>query len=61
MSTLKSADSLSQGLSSEDDGEAFRLSGPALDWMKGDQRLVSRTAGRKFTLNFMLSVPCWMF
>ncbi|MEW6382256.1 MAG: SatD family protein [bacterium] len=40
---IGSIDFLPKGLSSEGDGEAFRLSGPALDKMKGDQRLVIRT------------------
>jgi hypothetical protein len=40
---IGSIDSLPGGLSAEGDGEAFRLSGPALDAMKGDQRLVIRT------------------
>ncbi|MEW5802516.1 MAG: SatD family protein [bacterium] len=40
---IGSVDFLPEGLSAEGDGEAFRLSGPALDSMKGDQRLVIRT------------------
>jgi hypothetical protein len=38
-----SIDFLPGGLSAEGDGEAFRLSGPALDSIRGDQRMVIRT------------------
>jgi len=40
---IGSIDFLPGNLSAEGDGEAFRLSGPALDSMRGDQRLVIRT------------------
>lgn len=40
---IGSIDFLPEGRGSEGDGEAFRLSGPILDDMKGDQRLLIRT------------------
>jgi hypothetical protein len=40
---IGSIDFLPEGRGTEGDGEAFRLSGPILDKMKGDQRLIIRT------------------
>ena len=41
---IGSIDFLPNGRGSEGDGEAFRLSGPVLDEMKGDRRLIIRTS-----------------
>jgi hypothetical protein len=40
---IGSIDFLPNGRGTEGDGEAFRLSGPVLDEMKGDRRLIIRT------------------
>jgi predicted DNA-binding protein (UPF0251 family) len=40
---IGSIDFLPDGRSAEGDGEAFQLSGPVLDEMKGDRRLIIRT------------------
>lgn len=41
---IGSIDFLPNGRGTEGDGEAFRLSGPILDEMKGDRRLIIRTS-----------------
>lgn len=49
-------DFLPNGRGSEGDGEAFRLSGPVLDKMKGEQLLLIRTPWKK--VNDELQVEC---
>ncbi len=49
-------DFLPSGRGSEGDGEAFRRSGPTLDKMKGDKRLVIRTPWEE--INSELDVEC---
>lgn len=49
-------DFLPSGRGSEGDGEAFRRSGPILDKMKGDQRLLIRTPWQE--INSELDIEC---
>jgi DNA-directed RNA polymerase specialized sigma24 family protein len=53
---IGSIDFLPGGRGTEGDGEAFRLSGPILDEMKGDQRLLIRT--RSDRINAELDSEC---
>jgi hypothetical protein len=53
---IGSIDFLPSGQGSEGDGEAFRRSGPVLDRMKGDRRLIFRTPWKK--IDAELDVEC---
>ncbi|MCF6156993.1 MAG: hypothetical protein E3K32_00145 [wastewater metagenome] len=49
---IGSVDFLPAGRGSEGDGEAFRFSGPTLDRMKGDQKLLIRTSWQDINAEF---------
>jgi hypothetical protein len=53
---IGSIDFLPNGRGTEGDGEAFRLSGPTLDKMKGDRRLLIRTPWEN--INMELNTEC---